>query len=179
MWFQLFYLWENKKAINTQNIFLHLSGFLIVLVKTAHIYFSMMYWSLKMTHVLSRIGVYINPQVGKTMKKSSIFFNNPNVKETLHIQTGADLVKWGPQAKIGMGLYTFAYIYLDQPWGSCFVVMLAAAQWCPIVESNLSAFFMSMLWWDSFIYMYSFRRHLLFHVLDNKIAIDLPLRYKF
>ncbi len=57
-----------------------------------------------------------------------------------------DLVNWGPQAKIGMGPYTFAHIYLDQPWGSfSFVVMLAAAQWCPIVESNVSTLFMYML----------------------------------
>ncbi len=28
---------------------------------------------------------------------------------------GADLVNWGPQANIGMGPYTFAHIYLDQP----------------------------------------------------------------
>ncbi len=51
----------------------------------------------------------------------------------------------GPQANIGMGPYTFAHIYLDQPWGSFFVVMLAAAQFCPIVESNVSTFFMYML----------------------------------
>ncbi len=29
--------------------------------------------------------------------------------------SGADLVNWGPQANIGMGPYTFAHIYLDQP----------------------------------------------------------------
>ncbi len=28
----------------------------------------------------------------------------------------------------------------DQPWGSFFAVMLAAAQWCPIVVSNVSTF---------------------------------------
>ncbi len=55
-----------------------------------------------------------------------------------------DLANWGPQANIGMGPYTFAHIYLDQPWGFFFVVMLAAAQWCPIVESNVSTFFMYM-----------------------------------
>ncbi len=53
---------------------------------------------------------------------------------------GADLVNWGCRANIGMGPYTFALIYQDQPWGSFFVVMLAAAQWCPIVVSNVSTF---------------------------------------
>ncbi len=47
----------------------------------------------------------------------------------------------GPQANLGMGPYTFAQIYLDQPRGFFFVVMLAAAQWCPIV-SNVSTFCM-------------------------------------
>ncbi len=51
----------------------------------------------------------------------------------------------GAPGNIGMGPYTFAHIYLDQPWGSFFVVMLAAAQWCPIVVSNVSTFFMYML----------------------------------
>ncbi len=51
----------------------------------------------------------------------------------------------GPQANIGMGPNTFAHIYLDQPWGSFFVVMHAAAQWGPIVVSNVSTFFMYML----------------------------------
>ncbi len=42
-----------------------------------------------------------------------------------------------------------------------FVVMLAAAQWCPMVVSNVSTFFINMLRWDSliYIYIYSFRRH--------------------
>ncbi len=50
----------------------------------------------------------------------------------------------GPQANIGMGPCTFAHIYQDQPWGSFLVMMLAAAQWCPIVVSNVSTFFMYM-----------------------------------
>ncbi len=37
-----------------------------------------------------------------------------------HYLAGADLVNWGPQANIGMGPYTFAHIYLDQPWGFFF-----------------------------------------------------------
>ncbi len=60
-------------------------------------------------------------------------------------QAGADLVNWGPQANIGMGPYKFAHIYqikLEVPF---LVVMLAAAQWCPIVVSNVSTFFMYML----------------------------------
>ncbi len=47
-----------------------------------------------------------------------------------------------------------------------FVVMLAAAQWCPMVVSNVSKsnqrlIFINMLKWDSliYIYIYSFRRH--------------------
>ncbi len=32
-----------------------------------------------------------------------------------YIWAGADLVNWGPQANIGMGPYTFAHIYQDQP----------------------------------------------------------------
>ncbi len=58
------------------------------------------------------------------------------------LYAGADLVNWGPQANIGMGPYTFAQIYLDQPWSLFFVVMLAAAQWYPIVVSNVSTFIM-------------------------------------
>ncbi len=54
-------------------------------------------------------------------------------------------MNWGPQANIGTGPYIFAHIYLDQPCGSFFVVMLAAAQWCPIVVSNVSTFSMYML----------------------------------
>ncbi len=54
-----------------------------------------------------------------------------------HLDAEADLVNWGPQANIGMGPYTFAHIYLDQPWGFFFVVMFAAAQWCPIVVSRI------------------------------------------
>ncbi len=50
----------------------------------------------------------------------------------------------GPQANIGMGPCTFAHIYLDQHWGSFLVMMLAIAQWCPIVVSNVSTFFMYM-----------------------------------
>ncbi len=46
-------------------------------------------------------------------------------------RSGADLVNWGPQANIEMGPYTFAHIYLDQPSGSFFFVMLAAAQCAP------------------------------------------------
>ncbi len=53
--------------------------------------------------------------------------------------SGADLVNWGPQANIRMGPYTFAHIYLDQPWGSFFVMMHNS------VESNVSTFFMYML----------------------------------
>ncbi len=63
-----------------------------------------------------------------------IFFSN---WDGAHLVPGADLVNWGPQAKIGMGPYTFAHIYLDQPWGSFFVVMLAAAQWCPIFDVHV------------------------------------------
>ncbi len=51
----------------------------------------------------------------------------------------------GAPGKYRNGENTFAHIYLDQPWGSFFVVMLAAAQWCPIVVSNVSTFFMYML----------------------------------
>ncbi len=46
--------------------------------------------------------------------------------------------------KYEMGPYTFAHIYqinLEVPF--FFVVMLAAAQWCPVVESNVSTFFMA------------------------------------
>ncbi len=57
---------------------------------------------------------------------------------------GADLVIWGPQANIEMGPYKFAHIYRSI-LRFLFVVMLAAAQWCPIVESNVSTFFMYML----------------------------------
>ncbi len=60
--------------------------------------------------------------------------------------------------------------------------MLAAAQWCPIVVSNVSTFFMhnGILSFtfthlaDTFIF-YNF----LFKVVNHDIAIDLPLRYKF
>ncbi len=65
--------------------------------------------------------------------------------KTYGVKPGADLVNWGPQANIGTGPYIFAHIYLDQPCGSFFVVMLAAAQWCPIVVSNVSTFSMYML----------------------------------
>ncbi len=59
-----------------------------------------------------------------------------------------DLVNWGPQANIGMGPYTFAHIFLDQPWVFLFrffVVMLAAAQWCPVVVLNISIFYFSII----------------------------------
>ncbi len=52
-----------------------------------------------------------------------------------------DLGNWGPQANIGMGPYTLPRSTLS----FLFVVMLAAAQWCPIVVSNVSTFFMYML----------------------------------
>ncbi len=54
------------------------------------------------------------------------------------LYTGADLVNWGPQANIRMGPYTFAHIFF-------FVMMLAAAQWWPIVESKVSTVFIYML----------------------------------
>ncbi len=58
---------------------------------------------------------------------------------------------WGPQANIGMGPYTFAHIYQINLEDIFFVVMLAAAQWCPIVVFNVSKFFM-------YIYIYAFSR---------------------
>ncbi len=75
------------------------------------------------------------------------------------LYTGADLVNWGPQANIRMGPYTFAHIF--------FVMMLAAAQWWPIVESKVSTFFMYMLEWDSliYIYIYSYSRHVYYFML--------------
>ncbi len=54
-------------------------------------------------------------------------------------------MNWGLQANIGMGhinLHTCSYINLEVPF---FVVELAAAQWCPIVVSNVSTIFMYML----------------------------------
>ncbi len=51
------------------------------------------------------------------------------------VYAGADLVNWGPQENIGMGPYTFAHIYLDQPWGIFFY-----RDAC-----NVSTFFMYML----------------------------------
>ncbi len=44
----------------------------------------------------------------------------------------------GAPGKYRNGALYIAHIYLDQPRGSFLVVMLAAAQWCPIVESNVS-----------------------------------------
>ncbi len=60
-------------------------------------------------------------------------------------------MNWGPQAKIRMGPYTFAHIYQDQPCGLFFIVMLAAAQWYPIVESNVSKSFFNVF--TLFMYM--------------------------
>ncbi len=47
---------------------------------------------------------------------SSLLRQSPFIRE----RAGADLVNWGPQAKIGMGPYTFADIHLNQPWVSFF-----------------------------------------------------------
>ncbi len=43
---------------------------------------------------------------------------NP-IEHLWDVVAGAGLVNWGSQANIGMGPYTFAHIYLEQPWGSC------------------------------------------------------------
>ncbi len=83
---------------------------------------------------------FIKGLVHPKMKISPCFTHTQGIQGS-----EADLVNWGPQANIGMGPYTFAHIYLDQPRGSFFVVMLAAAQWRPIVESNVSTVFMYML----------------------------------
>ncbi len=74
--------------------------------------------------------------------------------KTGKFRPGADLVNWGPKANIEMGPYTFAHIYLNQPWVSFFVVMLAAAQWCPIVVSNVVDHKIAIYRWDTSLNIY-------------------------
>ncbi len=90
---------------------------------------------------------------------ASVFFNlhvvsKSPVEISPPIRPGADLGNWWPQGNIGKGPYTFAHIYLDQPWGSFFVVILAAAQWRWV--QCLYIFHVHVI---MCIYIYSFIRH--------------------
>ncbi len=75
-----------------------------------------------------------------------VWINKPvceNISKTLPCGGFSEL---GDPANIGMGPYTFAHIYLDQLWGFFFAMMVAAAaQWGPIIVTNVSTFFMCML----------------------------------
>ncbi len=110
------------------------------------------------------------------------FIINVNAQISVRVHLGYILTRGrfselGAPGKHRNGAIYIAHIYLDQPWGFFFVVMLAAAQWCLIIVSNVSTFFMYVIMGFFHLnYIYSFSRHFYsFHVVDHEIAIDFTI----
>ncbi len=80
-------------------------------------------------------------------------------------------MNWGPQANIGICTYLPTLRFL-------FVVMLAAAQWCPSCVQCFYIFHVHVLM-GFFDFTFIHLEDTLFYVVDHEIAFDLPLIYKF
>ncbi len=116
--------------------------------------------------------LYFHPQLD--VQEEGFWPPIPGLSQTLFAQTNGTstgllvhLSELGPQANIGMGPYTFAHIYLDQPWGSFFVVMLAAAPWCWVHCFYIFHVHVIMGFFHLHYFFLIYQSLLSFHVVDH------------
>ncbi len=88
-------------------------------------------------------GVSLLKQIQRNFAKHHLLTNGSSKVNGCHRCGHSE--SGGPRQNIEMGTYTFAHIYLDQPWGLFSVMMLAASQSYPIVVSNISKVLMYIL----------------------------------